>query len=171
MAVYTFGHVDGPLRPFRHAGVCAISAGCSLSGWVTWFPGGAVIGISGTVIAEPDDVDMAISTPGRARSATSCQHCFFRRSQDTSALLATGQRLTETRRSTTSRATHTASRLATMAIPAPGKTPSLSPSVVSISAIAMEARSPRAILKRSKPTEIAFQQLAENGELFYCGSQ
>src|SRR5437868_940150 len=61
MAVYTFGHVDGPLRPFRHAGVCAISAGCSLSGWVTWFQGGAVIGISGTVIAEPDDVDMAIS--------------------------------------------------------------------------------------------------------------
>ena len=68
LAVYTLRHVDRPLRPLGHAGVCAIGAGRALAGGVTWFQRGSVIRISGAVIAEPDDVDMAIGVgcdPGK----------------------------------------------------------------------------------------------------------
>src|SRR6266436_297515 len=59
VTVDAFGVIYVPLRPALHAG-CAASAGRPLRGWVSRLQRGAIIGIAGPIIAEPDDTHMAV---------------------------------------------------------------------------------------------------------------
>src|SRR5947209_8643076 len=60
VTVNALGVIYVPLRPLRHTSGCHVIASGPLRGWVSRLQSGAVVGIAGSIVPEPDDTHVAV---------------------------------------------------------------------------------------------------------------